>query len=371
MKRVVTALATALFASTAHAKRPELDSELRRSWTSYMEVFVQDDGRVVDHSARGISTSEGQSYAMLRAVWANDRPTFDRVRGWARDNLQGGDPTALPAWQWGRRDDGSWGVLDEQPASDADQIIAYALLMAARRWKHQPYRDDAVVILGRIWEQETGEVAGQRTMLPGPWAAGQEVVQINPSYLMPFAYRAFAEADPAHPWIELVNTSYTLLDRSISAYGLPPDWCWVRAEDGTLQDPPKGEERKLVFGYDAFRVAWTLAADVQWYEEPRARVLLARIAHLGNTWRDRGQIPAEIGPGLQPLQDHDYLGAYGALLPAWQQIRPRDAEQLYARHLAPVAGRGGWGRPEDYYAQNWVWFGIALWNRTAVPPESM
>src|SRR2546427_5131820 len=36
------------------------------------------------------STSEGQAYAMLRAVWVQDREVFDKCHLWARNNLNSG-----------------------------------------------------------------------------------------------------------------------------------------------------------------------------------------------------------------------------------------------------------------------------------------
>ncbi len=38
------------------------------SWNAYKEGSIQSDGRVIDHSNEKITTSEGQSYALLRAV---------------------------------------------------------------------------------------------------------------------------------------------------------------------------------------------------------------------------------------------------------------------------------------------------------------
>ncbi len=75
----------------------ELD-ELSALWSSYKYHYVQN-GRVVEVDEHGITTSEGQSYAMLRAVWSHDRLTFDQVWGWTRDNLRV-RRDALFAWKW-------------------------------------------------------------------------------------------------------------------------------------------------------------------------------------------------------------------------------------------------------------------------------
>ncbi|MFK7931569.1 MAG: glycosyl hydrolase family 8 [Myxococcota bacterium] len=355
--------------STAHAHPPDLQANLERSWTQYITTFIQDDGRVIDRGAGDISTSEGQAYAMLRAAWSDDRATFERVRGWSIRNLQRGKSSNLPAWRWGQRPDGKWGTLDGQPASDSDQLMAFALLIAAERWSEPTYRTDAVALLHTIWDQETRVVGGRRMILAGPWAMEQDPVQVNPSYLMPFAYRAFAKADAEHDWNSLVDSSYDLLERTTTAYGLPPDWAWVDATTGEIVAPPGSQTHMLSFGYDAFRAPWNLAAEVQWHDETRARVLLARMSPLGTMWRRDGRLPAKIAPGGEAAAEHDYLGMYGALLPAWHHSRPGDAHTLYKTQIEPSDSLGVWGRPDDYYAQNWVWFGLALWTGLATPPE--
>ena len=71
--RVGIASPEATFAPTAAAPMPAL---LVAAWSGYKLHFIQADGRVVDPEGAHGSTSEGQSYAMLRAVWMDDRATF-------------------------------------------------------------------------------------------------------------------------------------------------------------------------------------------------------------------------------------------------------------------------------------------------------
>jgi endoglucanase len=49
---------------------------LEESWLIYRDKFIQEDGRVIDFEASDRSTSEGQAYAMLRAVILDDPTTF-------------------------------------------------------------------------------------------------------------------------------------------------------------------------------------------------------------------------------------------------------------------------------------------------------
>jgi endoglucanase len=340
-----------------------------RAWRRYARTFIDRDGRVIDPRGGDITTSEGQAYAMLQAVWADDPVTFERARLWTRMNLQGGDPTALPAWKYGRRDDGSDGILDAQPASDADLLIAYALVLAHRRWGKQHHHLQAIALLDRIWDLEVAQAGPRTVMLPGPWAHKTDPLMLNPSYFLYFTWRTFAEVDPAHPWADLIDDGYALLQSSLSPSGLFPDWCFVDWDTGEVVPAPEGEEERLVFGFEAFRVAWTLAAEVEWYGEERAHDLLIGISDLVALWQETGWIPGVIEPDGSPAVDWPYLGLYGAILPAWGVARPTDAAELYARTIAPARERRTWGTPDDYYAQNWIWFGLALWTGRAVPPE--
>src|SRR4051794_7971746 len=121
----------ALLFVTPRAFATPLPATVQSEWKPYVAAFIQGDGRVIDRAGDDVSTSEGQSFALLRAAWCNDRATFDNVLHWTLNNLQDTDPMRLPGWQWGKKPDGSWGLLDANSASDADQWMAYALLMAA------------------------------------------------------------------------------------------------------------------------------------------------------------------------------------------------------------------------------------------------
>lgn len=340
---------------------------LADAWVTYRGVYIQSDGRVVDPAGGGRSTSEGQAYALARAVWMDDSDSFARVRTWTVNNLQGGDPTALPAWNWGKNETGEWGVLDPAPASDADQWLAWALLGAAERWNLPAYADQARAILARIWENEVLVVGGRPLMLPGPWARTMDPVRLNPSYWFPFAWRTFAVADPGHPWASLIDPAYDLLDRCRAAGPLPPDWCHVQASDGAVVAAPPGREADGDFGFEALRIGWTLAAEVAWHHDPRAKHLLADFAALGRRWEADGRIPAVMAPDGRARVAWDYPGLYGALLPAWGQTQPAVAQAVWDRVLEPARLAHGWGDPSDYYGQNWVWLGWALWRGTATP----
>jgi endoglucanase len=334
-------------------------TELASTWDAYRTTYISHDGRAIDYKNGAITSSEGQSYAMLRALWMDDRETFDRVWRWTNQNLQGGNPEGLPAWKWGKAEDGQWTVLDAEPAADADQLLAYSLLGAGERWKIPAYSRAAHALINEVWNNEVGEVAGRLVLLPGLWAKDKRETQLNPSYFLPFAWRAFAKADAAHDWGRLIDDGYVLLADCRGSSGLPKDWCHLDSATG-LMVPPANPAHDS-FGFEAFRVAWTLAAEVSWHRERRAKALLGPYISLLSRPANPVRIPGVIGADGAAQVDWAYPGMLGALLPAWAIRRPAAAKRMWREELAPLRAQHGWGDPDDYYGQNWIWFGLALW----------
>lgn len=330
---------------------------LQQSWEQYTRSYIQQDGRVIDWAAQSSTSSEGQAYALLRAAWIGDQPTFRRVQRWTVDNLQGGDPTALPAWKWGQQESG-WGVLDKSSASDADQWMAWALLIAAKRFGNPDDAALAKILLTKIWEEDVVQTARGPVLLPGKWGLQGGVATLNPSYWLLFAWRDFLKVDPR--WSSLIDPAYSLMAACAHPTGLQPDWTWLAVDSGALLPAIPSEENKSNAGFEAFRVAWTLAAEQKWSGEPRAQPLARPYVALLDRYRQEGRIPAVISPSGAAVTAYDYPGLYGALLPLWQLGRPQEALQVEQARLRSLRADHGWGRREDYYAQNWIWLGYAL-----------
>jgi endo-1,4-beta-D-glucanase Y len=113
-------------------------------------------GRTVDRSNHNVTTSEGESYTLLRSVWMDDQKTFDSSIKWTQGNLQR-PSDLLYSSRYGRRPDGSYGILTDQggvnTSAGADTDIALALVMASQRWHDQKYLDYATPIIKSIWNQ--------------------------------------------------------------------------------------------------------------------------------------------------------------------------------------------------------------------------
>ncbi len=357
----------------AEASVPAL---LSATWHGYRQQFIQPDGRVIDPKRGGATTSEGQSYAMLRAAWSDDRDTFARAWRWTRDNLHTGD--GLFAYLWGRQDSGAWGRLSGDSASDADQDIALALLLAAQRWSMPEYRDAAAAVVRAIWANEVAHAGGTPYLTAGNWAVHTAPgPTLNPSYLAPYAYRLFAEVDGAHPWNDVVDSSYRALDACTSATlgsgrsaGLPPNWCVVNAGAAhAATSMPNADD----YGYDAFRVMWRLALDATWNGESRARDYLQRCSFLRDTWRRDHRLAAVYhhdGSAAAGYEDvAAYAGDLGNLLVTDTAAARQVVEEKLLPSLRRSSGVPAWGDPDNYYQQNWVWFGLALAAGRIPPPH--
>jgi endo-1,4-beta-D-glucanase Y len=345
---------------------------LAGTWESYKEEYWEDEtGRTLDKQQNNITTSEGQSYTMLRAVWMSDKPTFDRSWAWTQEQLQREDK--LFSWRWGQRADGTYGVLTDvngqNAASDADTDIAFALLMAAGRWQQQEYIDAARTVIDAIWEHEVVTVNGV------PYVASNNLekqssqpIIMNPSYLAPYAYREFARVDSEHDWSAVVDSSYAFLDRvtasSLDTDGgsLVPDWVMMDRQTGEVSAPTT-PGLTTQYGYDAMRTPWRLALDYQWNGDERAKTVLSRLGSLKASWEASGVIYSTYSHKGEIVVRDEVAEAYGTALAYFMVVEPQLAEQVFDEKIAQLydQNKDGWAQPLTYYASNWVWFGIALY----------
>ncbi|MBT8515613.1 cellulase [Polynucleobacter paneuropaeus] len=227
-------------------------------WETFKSNFIKSNGRVVAGSSPELqSHSEGQAYAMVFSLVANDPKTFESIWRWTIENLAYNNlETKLPAWSWGKSSDSSWKVLDENSASDADLWLAYALLEAGRLWHRNEYIRDANHILMNVKQKSIVSLPGfGKMLLPGPigFATTPNLWQLNPSYLPIPVLRRLAINDKPGPWSELANNTAKMI-AAASPKGLAPDWIdYQSLPDHSgyfLTDPNKGDAGS----YDAIRV---------------------------------------------------------------------------------------------------------------------
>lgn len=320
-------------------------------WPAYrlfVERVVQADGRVIDRSTDAQqTTSEGQSYGMFFALVANDRATFDRLLNWTRSNLSANQFDAnslrLPAWQWGRKQDGSFGVMDPNPASDADLWIAYDLFQAGRLWKEPAYTKLAYALATQIVKQEMVDLPGLGPMLlPGPqgFRAG-DVTRLNPSYLPLPLLRGLAHEMPDGPWAKLAQNAAKMV-KVTSPRGYAPDW--AAYQNGQFAVDPKNGDTG---SYDAIRVY--LWAGMAASGDPLARSWLDALGGMRQSVAQTGFPPEKVNVTTGAATGEGPLSYWGALAPYFKALNDERGLGLARTHLEALAAPPGAGREPVYY----------------------
>jgi endoglucanase len=321
-------------------------------WEVFVDRFIQEDGRVIDLTFDGKSTSEGQSYALFFALVANQRERFDQLLEWTSRNLAGGRlGERLPAWLWGKRDDGSWGVKDENAAADADLWIAYSLLEAARLWDAPEYAVTGHKLLALIAATEVAAAgdAGQ-VLLPGPvgFDLGGGRFRLNPAYMPGFMMRYLHGVDPEGPWDDVWQSQMQLAPQ-IFRGGIAPDLYVVDSRGSVRPDT----EREHSGSYDAIRVY--LWAGMSGPDE-LLKILGSGYAQL---MRRDSKPPEKVDPRTGRVTSSEYspLGFSGAVLPYLSVLGEQRLLDEQVRRLQAAAARARRGEATNYYDQVLILFG--------------
>jgi len=150
------------------------------------------------------TVSEGIGYGMLIAVYMNDQALFDDL--WRYEQLWPNDKTGLMDWYINAAGNMRLGT---GPATDADEDMAFALVMADRQWGGKGalasnYIDIAKDQISKIWNNE---IYQSKLLLPGNWGDWSTV---NISYFAPAYYRVFdnVDTDTTHDWQAVIQTAY-------------------------------------------------------------------------------------------------------------------------------------------------------------------
>jgi endoglucanase len=232
---------------------------------AFLDGYVDGDGRVVRRDQGGDTVSEGQGYALLLAVVADDRDRFEAVWRWTRTHLRRAD--GLLSWWWA---DGA--VRDRSSAADADLDVAHALVLGGDHFEVPEWRRDGVALGRAVLDTETATTRLGRVLLAGSWVEGPPY-RVDPSYASPVAFAVLAEASGDDRWNELAAGSRALLHALLARAPLPPDWAEVSARGAVAPvKPPDGSP--IGFGLDAARVPIRYAASC----DPEDLRLAARLA---------------------------------------------------------------------------------------------
>lgn len=233
--------------------------------------------------------SEGMSYGMMLAVQMNLHDQFDKLWKFAKTNMQYPSSTALTAWKYYFRWQGtantanasSWTIsfgASTVPAPDGDEYFAASLYLADKRWGSagtNNYKQEADNLSSAMLHN----VATADSRYPLISTTQNMVVFVpygdsngftDPSYHLPAFYELFAADGPSADsakWKSLATTSRTFLVSSANgSTGLHPDYALF---SGAPTNGAAGDGHNQ-FKYDAWRVVMNMAVDYAWFSSSTA-----------------------------------------------------------------------------------------------------
>ena len=231
------------------------DPTLEGAYNNWVGMFVVNAGSYKRVSyPEGIGTaganstaSEGIGYGMLLAVWFNDQTTFNNLWNYKVNNSP---KSGLMAWEI----NSGGGIMDQNSASDADEDIAMALILADRRWGSGGsvnYNQLAVNEVNKVGSNDIS--SSDYHVYPGD-LQGSDGSGDYPSYFTPAWYVEFgAVTGNGTFWGNVVTKCYTNLSAARDASGLATEQCSAA-----------GAQIGSVDGYNSSRIPWRYSLDYVW-----------------------------------------------------------------------------------------------------------
>ncbi len=230
------------------------------------------------------TVSEGMGYGMLAAVYMGDQTTFDQLLAYVNAHL---DSKGLMNWCL----TSSGSIVGSYSATDADEDIIWALLMASDQWNSASYLTTAQTMIAAMRKYS---LLNDGTLEIGDNANTADMT--HPDYFSPAYYRVFAKATGDTFWSTyVVNTNYTHLANVSGTDGLVPDAS--NFEDMIASASSTCMNCSPNYGYDACRIPWRIAMDYCFNAEPRALTYLQKIGGFFNGSSGVSGNAANIGDG--------------------------------------------------------------------------
>jgi len=310
------------------------DGDAMNGWKMYKARLLVDNGdgtmRIQRPENANDTVSEGIGYGMLFAVYMNEKDTFDGLWKYAQKS-----PDSSGLMNWHLNADGSVASGGQNSATDGDEDMGFALVMADKQWGG--YTSVAKDFLGKMAKADF-ETDGT---IKGGDKYGNAV---NPSYLAPAYYRTFAAYTGDATWTTILEKSYSLLQMATNGTtGLVPDWS-VPAN--------RGPDYK----YDAARTPFRIALDACWNNEKRAVTFSQGIAkffaNIG-VMNIMDGYNVSSGMAISTNVNATFIGPAGVSgMPAMQTKLVEDA---YA-FVAAAANKG----TDSYYNLSWALFATLM-----------
>ncbi|HEV8549903.1 MAG TPA: glycosyl hydrolase family 8 [Polyangiaceae bacterium] len=237
--------------------------------------------RPAEHNLDQDSTvSEGIGYGMIIAVYMDDQSLFDdlwkyaQAHTWYFTPAGGGGGAQTILMNWYILKDGNTGDNGNGAATDADEDMAWALVMADKQWGGQgslskSYIDSAKQLLGDIWKYEI-----DNNRLPKNGSSWGDDNSLNISYFAPAYYRVFAQVTGEQRWgKDVVDYVYTVISQNLNdsngnkTNGLVPAFSKA---DGSPANASPGQSLAFNYQYDSCRTPFRIGLDACFAGDARA-----------------------------------------------------------------------------------------------------
>lgn len=151
-----TGIYTSPFKTVLGKTDEEIQDKLDQLWDHYFkgddnskvyydkdsEAYIMD---IANHDVR----SEGMAYGMMICVQTNHKEEFDKLWNWAKNHMWRKDGEWDGYFAWQRNESGTGG--DNNCVPDAEMYFMMSLMFAANRWGDDQYREDALYIMDKMW----------------------------------------------------------------------------------------------------------------------------------------------------------------------------------------------------------------------------
>lgn len=303
-------------------------SDVRRAFEAWRREIVTSEGALgflrtrrpdTPDGVANSTVSEGIAYGMMIAVMMDDQSLFDAFWQYALRWLN-----ANGLMDWYIAPDGSR-RLGLGGATDADQDMAWALIMADRQWGtsaalDEPYLSYAQRQVERLWQFEVDHESYPGMLLPGDEWRGKNV--FNPSYFAPSQYRLFGQVSGNEEgWQTVIDRGYAIINRALDAagdarsFGLVPAWC---TDDGNPTEAFPGAMTN--YQYDSARTPFRIVQHWACDGDERAQQYLQKVIGFfervgADEIVDGYQLdgtPAPDPHSLRPTDSAVFVGSVGA-----------------------------------------------------------
>ncbi|MDD5011462.1 MAG: glycosyl hydrolase family 8, partial [Phycisphaerae bacterium] len=225
-------------------------------------------------------------------------------------------------------------------------------------------------MLGDILEKETFRTKSGRLYF-SPWIIEKtdetRTFPLNPSYFSPAQFRVFHEFSPDNRWLELVDTTYFMLENLSVEFngkkgvGLFPDWCSVDNNDLFLPL----EDKNSGFGHEAIRVLFRISLDYLWNKEHKAKMIIDRkiTPFIESEFKRQRAVYCEYAYDGTPVKKYENPGFYSCYASAIMASNSRFIDRLADKNQNYLKKNNGFWTYQnntDYYTNclGWLYDGL-------------